>query len=65
MDAAPALLFLLCGLGVSLEADWELQGSPVAPTEDAVDYKDPCKAGTVTPLNPRVNDLFRNVKKAI
>uniref|UniRef100_H2LYN2 Metalloendopeptidase n=1 Tax=Oryzias latipes TaxID=8090 RepID=H2LYN2_ORYLA len=44
MDAAPALLFLLCGLGVSLEADWELQGSPVAPTEDAVDYKDPCKA---------------------
>lgn len=48
MEVAPAFSFLLCvSLRVSLVADWEFVDTNFTHIDDAVDYKDPCKAGTV------------------
>lgn len=47
MEVAPAVLLLLCGLRVSLAGDWEFVDTNFTYLDDAIDYKDPCKAGTV------------------
>lgn len=49
MEVAATFVLLLCGLhSVSLAADWEAADSTFSSyLEDAIDYKDPCKAGTV------------------
>lgn len=47
MEVAPTFLLLLCSLRVSLEADWEFVDTDLTYLGDAIDYKDPCKAGTV------------------
>lgn len=44
MEVAPAFSLLLC---VSLAADWEFVDTNFTHIDDAIDYKDPCKAGTV------------------
>ncbi|XP_076614626.1 bone morphogenetic protein 1-like [Chaetodon auriga] len=45
MDVAPVFLLLLCVcLRVSLEADWEFEDTNFSYLDDAIDYKDPCKA---------------------
>ncbi|TDH02041.1 hypothetical protein EPR50_G00168750 [Perca flavescens] len=44
MEVAPTLLLLLCGLSVSLAADWEFADTHLTYLGDAIDYKDPCKA---------------------
>ncbi|MEQ2176551.1 Bone morphogenetic protein 1, partial [Goodea atripinnis] len=44
MDSAPAMLLLLGGLSVSLVAVGEAADATFIHPEDAVDYKDPCKA---------------------
>ncbi|KAF1377489.1 hypothetical protein PFLUV_G00201330 [Perca fluviatilis] len=44
MEVAPTLLLLLCGLRVSLAADWEFADTHLTFLGDAIDYKDPCKA---------------------
>lgn len=48
MACARVVLLVLCGVRVSLAADWEFEDSRFTSTSgDAIDYKDPCKAGTV------------------
>lgn len=47
MAMSPAFLLLLCGRCVSLAADWEFVDTNFVYLDDAIDYKDPCKAGTV------------------
>lgn len=48
MEVAPNFLFLLCVcLRVSLAADWEFDDTNFTYLDDAIDYKDPCKAGSV------------------
>ncbi|XP_039470178.1 bone morphogenetic protein 1-like isoform X2 [Oreochromis aureus] len=44
MEVAPRFLFLLCGLCVSLAADWETVETTFTDLGDEIDYKDPCKA---------------------
>ncbi|XP_026152689.1 bone morphogenetic protein 1-like [Mastacembelus armatus] len=44
MAVCPAFLLLLCGLRVSLAADWEFVDLNFTYLGDAIDYKDPCKA---------------------
>ncbi|KAM7392945.1 hypothetical protein PAMA_007861 [Pampus argenteus] len=44
MAVAPTFLLLLCGLRVSLAADWEFVDTNFTYLGDAIDYKDPCKA---------------------
>ncbi|XP_059213752.1 bone morphogenetic protein 1-like isoform X2 [Centropristis striata] len=44
MEVAPAFLLLLCGLRVSLAADWDLVDTNFTYLGDVIDYKDPCKA---------------------
>lgn len=46
MEVSPVFLFLLCGLCVSLAVDLGLVDANYL-DDDAADYKDPCKAGTV------------------
>lgn len=47
MAVAPTFSLLLCGLCVSLAADWEFVDTNLTYFGDAIDYKDPCKAGKV------------------
>jgi len=47
MEVAPACVLLLCSLRVSLAADWESVDTHLTDRGDVIDYKDPCKAGTV------------------
>lgn len=54
MEVAPTFLFLLCGLRVSLAAEWEFEDTNFTYLGDAIDYKDPCKAGTVTLSSLRI-----------
>ena len=44
MEVAPAFSLLLC---VSLAAEWESVDAHSGFLDDAIDYKDPCKAGAV------------------
>lgn len=46
MEVAPAVSLLLCvSLRVSLAANWEFVDTHFTHRDDALDYKDPCKAG--------------------
>lgn len=48
MEGAPAAALLLCVcLRLSLADHWEFGDTSSSRVEDAIDYKDPCKAGRV------------------
>lgn len=48
MEVAPAVSLLLCvSLRLSPAANWDLVDTHFTHLDDAIDYKDPCKAGRV------------------